>query len=62
MQVDAGAVVIDKYKPTLEWTPDIPFSVPEVNPQDIKAWREKGHYCKSKLFNNSDGSCSKASI
>jgi aspartate-semialdehyde dehydrogenase len=39
--VEAGAVVIDNTS-HFRMDPDIPLVVPEVNPQDIKLWREKG--------------------
>jgi len=39
--VEAGAVVIDNTS-HFRMDPDVPLVVPEVNPQDIAAWREKG--------------------
>jgi aspartate-semialdehyde dehydrogenase len=39
--VEAGAVVIDNTS-HFRMDPDIPLVVPEVNPDDIKLWREKG--------------------
>jgi len=39
--VEAGAVVIDNTS-HFRMDPDIPLVVPEVNPEDIKAWRESG--------------------
>jgi len=39
--VDAGAVVIDNTS-HFRMDPDIPLVVPEVNPEDIKAWKETG--------------------
>ncbi len=39
--VDAGAVVIDNTS-HFRMDDDIPLVVPEVNPQDIAKWREKG--------------------
>ena len=38
---EAGAVVIDNTS-HFRMDPDIPLVVPEVNPQDIAAWRNKG--------------------
>ncbi len=39
--VEAGAVVIDNTS-HFRMDPDVPLVVPEVNPQDIAAWRETG--------------------
>jgi len=39
--VEAGAVVIDNTS-HFRMDPDVPLVVPEVNPEDIKAWRETG--------------------
>ncbi len=39
--VEAGAVVIDNTS-HFRMEPDVPLVVPEVNPQDIAAWRETG--------------------
>jgi aspartate-semialdehyde dehydrogenase len=39
--VEAGAVVIDNTS-HFRMDPDIPLVVPEVNPDDIKLWRERG--------------------
>jgi len=39
--VEAGAVVIDNTS-HFRMDPDVPLVVPEVNPQDIARWREKG--------------------
>ena len=39
--VEAGAVVIDNTS-HFRMDPDVPLVVPEVNPQDITAWRESG--------------------
>ena len=39
--VEAGAVVIDNTS-HFRMDPEIPLVVPEVNPEDIKNWREKG--------------------
>ena len=39
--VEAGAVVIDNTS-HFRMDPDIPLVVPEVNPEDIKAWKERG--------------------
>ncbi len=39
--VEAGAVVIDNTS-HFRMDPDVPLVVPEVNPQDIVAWRETG--------------------
>jgi aspartate-semialdehyde dehydrogenase len=39
--VESGAVVIDNTS-HFRMDPDIPLVVPEVNPDDIKLWREKG--------------------
>ena len=39
--VEAGAVVIDNTS-HFRMDPDVPLVVPEVNPQDIAFWREKG--------------------
>ena len=39
--VEAGAVVIDNTS-HFRMDPEVPLVVPEVNPQDIAAWREKG--------------------
>ncbi len=39
--VDAGAVVIDNTS-HFRMNPEIPLVVPEVNPEDIAAWRETG--------------------
>jgi aspartate-semialdehyde dehydrogenase len=39
--VEAGAVVIDNTS-HFRMDPNIPLVVPEVNPEDIKNWREKG--------------------
>ena len=39
--VEAGAVVIDNTS-HFRMDPDVPLVVPEVNPQDIAAWREIG--------------------
>ena len=39
--VDAGAVVIDNTS-HFRMDPNIPLVVPEVNPEDIKAWKETG--------------------
>ncbi len=39
--VEAGAVVIDNTS-HFRMEPDIPLVVPEVNPEDIEAWRETG--------------------
>ena len=39
--VDAGAVVIDNTS-HFRMDPEIPLVVPEVNPQDIKAWKQTG--------------------
>ena len=39
--VEAGAVVIDNTS-HFRMDPEVPLVVPEVNPQDILAWREKG--------------------
>jgi len=39
--VEAGAVVIDNTS-HFRMDPKVPLVVPEVNPQDIKAWRETG--------------------
>ncbi|NPA28445.1 MAG: aspartate-semialdehyde dehydrogenase [Epsilonproteobacteria bacterium] len=39
--VEAGAVVIDNTS-HFRMDPDVPLVVPEVNPQDIAGWREKG--------------------
>ncbi len=39
--VDAGAVVIDNTS-HFRMDADIPLVVPEVNPEDIKLWRERG--------------------
>ncbi len=39
--VDAGAVVIDNTS-HFRMNPDVPLVVPEVNPEDIAAWRDTG--------------------
>ncbi len=39
--VEAGAVVIDNTS-HFRMDPDVPLVVPEVNPQDIEFWRERG--------------------
>jgi len=39
--VEAGAVVIDNTS-HFRMDPEVPLVVPEVNPEDIKAWRETG--------------------
>ena len=39
--VEAGAVVIDNTS-HFRMEPDVPLVVPEVNPEDIEAWRETG--------------------
>ena len=39
--VDAGAVVIDNTS-HFRMDPDVPLVIPEVNPEDIAAWRETG--------------------
>ncbi len=39
--VEAGAVVIDNTS-HFRMDPDVPLVVPEVNPQDIAAWRDRG--------------------
>ena len=39
--VEAGAVVIDNTS-HFRMDPDVPLVVPEVNPEDIKLWRETG--------------------
>ncbi len=39
--VEAGAVVIDNTS-HFRMDPDVPLVVPEVNPEDIAAWRERG--------------------
>jgi len=39
--VEAGAVVIDNTS-HFRMDPDVPLVVPEVNPEDIAAWRESG--------------------
>ena len=39
--VEAGAVVIDNTS-HFRMDPDVPLVVPEVNPEDIEAWRERG--------------------
>ncbi len=39
--VEAGAVVIDNTS-HFRMDPDVPLVVPEVNPQDIRLWRERG--------------------
>ena len=39
--VEAGAVVVDNTS-HFRMDPDVPLVVPEVNPQDIAHWREKG--------------------
>ena len=39
--VEAGAVVVDNTS-HFRMEPDIPLVVPEVNPQDIALWRERG--------------------
>ncbi len=39
--VEAGAVVIDNTS-HFRMDPDVPLVVPEVNPEDISAWRETG--------------------
>ena len=39
--VEAGAVVIDNTS-HFRMDPDVPLVVPEVNPEDITKWREKG--------------------
>ncbi len=39
--VEAGAVVIDNTS-HFRMDPEVPLVVPEVNPQDISRWREKG--------------------
>jgi len=39
--IEAGAVVIDNTS-HFRMDPDVPLVVPEVNPEDIKAWRETG--------------------
>ncbi len=39
--VEAGAVVIDNTS-HFRMDPDVPLVVPEVNPEDIAKWREKG--------------------
>jgi aspartate-semialdehyde dehydrogenase len=39
--VEAGAVVIDNTS-HFRMEPDVPLVVPEVNPEDIKTWKERG--------------------
>lgn len=39
--VDSGAVVIDNTS-HFRMNPDVPLVIPEVNPEDIKAWRDTG--------------------
>ena len=39
--IEAGAVVIDNTS-HFRMDPDVPLVVPEVNPEDIKLWRERG--------------------